>query len=414
MPMYSYDLQNVKRDLSDTMNTVNKDEPLFISKFPRVRDAKAKKHEWLEDQIGGRGITATAATSGGVLTVSAADAAKVSKGTLVSLKDDTAVFQVAEVSGTSVTLALVGANGSTLTAATLPTSGGVYNIISAPKKEGSRNGDGDEGYHQTGKDYNTTMILRKDIVLTRTNMSVEVYGKIDNQIERQTAFQLQQLARDMNRIALFGPRRVEGSQGTPGEAAGLYFFATQPGCLSINGGGNIFDSFIVNDAGQATLNEGCFGDTILCHPSQGRVLSNERKAELQILRADDVRGSYVARIVNDTNGKIMTIIADPDMPNKEAFVMDCSGFGLSYLQNGGVISDEDVTEKGFDGIMRRILTEFTFEFINAKQRICRVYNLMEPATALAKLKAKYDGSAETKVTVANTEDNPIPTKAITA
>ena len=255
MPMNSYDLQNVKRDLSDTMNTVVKDEPLFISKFPRAGDAKAKKHEWLEDQIGGRGITATAATSGGVLTVSAADAAKVSKGTLVSLKDDTAVFQVAEVSGTGVTLTLVGANGSTLTATTLPTAGGIYNIISAPKKEGSRNGDGDEGYHQTGKDYNTTMILRKDIVLTRTNMSVEVYGKIDNQIERQTAFQLQQLARDMNRIALFGPRRVEGSQGVPGEAAGLYFFATQPGCLSINGGGNIFDSFIVNDAGQATLNE---------------------------------------------------------------------------------------------------------------------------------------------------------------
>ena len=66
MPMYSYDLQNVKRDLSDTMNTVVKDEPIFISKFPRVGDAKANKHEWLEDQIGGRGITATAATSGGV------------------------------------------------------------------------------------------------------------------------------------------------------------------------------------------------------------------------------------------------------------------------------------------------------------------------------------------------------------
>ena len=38
---------------------------------------------------------------------------------------------------------------------------------------------------------------------------------------------------------------------------------------------------------------------------------------------------------------------------------------------------------------------------------------MEPATALAKLKAKYDGSEAAKVTVANTEDNPIPTKTIT-
>ena len=42
MPMYSYDLQNVKRDLSDTMNTVVKDEPIFISKFPRVGDSKTR------------------------------------------------------------------------------------------------------------------------------------------------------------------------------------------------------------------------------------------------------------------------------------------------------------------------------------------------------------------------------------
>ena len=57
MGLYSYSFQNKKRDLSDIMSTVIKDEPRFISNFRRVEDAADRKHEWIEDQLSGRAVT---------------------------------------------------------------------------------------------------------------------------------------------------------------------------------------------------------------------------------------------------------------------------------------------------------------------------------------------------------------------
>ena len=53
--LYSYSFANRKRDLSDVLSTVIKDEPRFISNFRRVPDARLGKHEWLEDQLMKRG-----------------------------------------------------------------------------------------------------------------------------------------------------------------------------------------------------------------------------------------------------------------------------------------------------------------------------------------------------------------------
>ena len=74
--LYTYSFQNKKRDLSDVLSTVVRDEPRFISNFRNLGVATQQKHEWLEDQIAGRSIVATA-VSALACTVSAADAAKV-------------------------------------------------------------------------------------------------------------------------------------------------------------------------------------------------------------------------------------------------------------------------------------------------------------------------------------------------
>lgn len=251
--------------------------------------------------------------------------------------------------------------------------------------EATNNGDGEEGYHFTDKDYNFTQIFRRDIVLSGSALAINVFGNVDNQMNRQTAFALGELARDLNRVALFG-RRVEPTASVRGEAGGLYSFGTQPGGLSVNASGARFDSFVVNDAAQGVLSSGAEPTLILCHPGQARVLSNEYKGQLQILRSDERRGAYVAVIVNEINGRGMTIMADPDMPDGEAWVLDQSGFGLSNLKGRG-ITDEDATPKGFDGIKRMALGELTFEFKNAKQRLCRIKNLKPSDQALAEYKA---------------------------
>jgi len=382
--LYSYSFANRKRDLSDILSSVIKDEPRFISNFRRVPDARLGKHEWLEDQLQGRGITATAIASG-VLTVSASDAAKVRVGTLLGMKNDPALFAVTAVATTSVTVTLAAANGSSLTVAALPETGASFNIISTPMGEGTGNGDGEENYTHSQAQWNATQIFRKEIVLSGTALAVNLYGGADNQLNRQTAFALADLARDLNRVALFG-RRVEGDASHKGEAGGLYYFGTGDGALEIDADGAKLDSFVINDGAQSVLGEGGDPLQILCGPGQARVISNEFRDRLQIVRSDDRRGAYVAVIVNDINGRGMTVMADPDMPDTDAWIIDPAGFGLANLK-GRAIADEDATPKGFDGIRRTALGELTFEFRNVKQRCCRIKNLMSSASAIAALRS---------------------------
>lgn len=390
--LYSYSFQNKKRDLSDVLSTIIKDEPRFISLFRPSDTATQQKHEWLQDQISGRSITASE-VSNLACTVSEADAAKVMVGSLLTVKGDSALFRVASISGTTVTVALVAANGSTKTT---PANGDVLNIVSTPMPEGTNNGDGEQSYKQSGTNFNYTQIFRKDIILSGSALAINVYGSVDNQMNRQTAFALSELARDLNRVALFG-RQVQPVAGVKGEAGGLYCFGTQQGGLLIDANATMFDSFVVNDGAQAVLGEGAEPSLILCSPGQARVLSNEYKDRLQIVRSDDRRGAYVAVIVNEVNGSAMTIMAEPDMPDTDAWVLDPSGFGLSPLK-GRSIADEDATPKGFDGIKRMALGELTFVFKNPLQRLCRIKNLKTSASGIAAYKAGIAKKVDAEVT----------------
>ena len=379
--LYSYSFQNKKRDLSDVLSTVIKDEPRFISLFKPSEDATQQKHEWLEDQLTGRSVTVTA-VSEGTLTASAADLAKLRVGTLVVVKDDSALFRVATLSGSGFTATLVAANGSTTA---YPAKDDVLAIVSTPVQEGSSVGDGDETGLTGQCEYNCTQIFRKDIILSGSALAINVFGSVDNQLNRQTAFALGELARDLNRVALFG-RRVEAGTSARGEAGGLYFFGCAENGLAIDASAAGFDSVAVNDAAQAVLGAGGDPSLILCSPGQARVLSNEYKNQLQIVRSDDRRGAYVAVIVNEINGRGMTVMADPDMPDTDAWIVDPAGFGLASLK-GRAITDTDATPKGFDGIKRMALGEVTFLFKNAAARLCRVKNLKGSADALAAIRA---------------------------
>lgn len=380
--LYSYSFSNRKRDLSDIFSTVVAEEPRFISNFKKVSDAVHRKHEWLDDQLTGRSFSAV--SSNGVLTVNASDAAKIKAGTLLTLKDDPALFTVEKVNGSELTVSLAAANGSSLTAAALPAENANYIIVSTPMAEGTFNGDGDEAGYAGSTDWNCTQIFRKEIVLSGTALAMDYGRGADVLLNRQTAFALADLSRDLNRVALFG-RRVEAAPGIRGEAGGLYTFATGENALAIDGNSNILDSFIINDAAQLVMGEGGEPAQVLCSPGQARVLAHEYRDKLQILRSDDRRGAYVAVIVNEVNGRGLTIMADPDVPDSDAWIIDPAGFGLANLRNRA-ITDEDATPKGFDGIRRVALGELTFEFRNVRQRVCRISKLKKSAEALRDLR----------------------------
>ena len=154
---------------------------------------------------------------------------------------------------------------------------GIFRIVSTPVSEGSTVGD-ETGI--TGNfNYNCTQIFRKDIILSGSALAVNVFGNVDNLLNRQTSFALDELARDLNRVALFG-RRVEATPTAKGEAGGLYYFGCAEGTLGIDAENNTLDSFIINDAAQAVLSEGGDPMQILCSPGQARVLASEYRQNL--------------------------------------------------------------------------------------------------------------------------------------
>ena len=378
MAQFEYSYSNQKRDLTDILSTVIAEQPKFISLFGTAPDAIQRKHEWLEDQIAPRTLTVVS-IAGLTITASATDVAKLLVGTTLTIANDPALFRVTVLdSTTTFTVVLASANGSDTTA---PTAADVMPIVSTPMIEASSNANGEQQYRESNTAYNQTQIIRKLVQLSRTSMGIGVYG-IENSLATQLNFAMQQVARDMNKMALFGAR-VAGTASVKGEAGGLYTFAT---ALEIDADTSTFDNYIINDASQAITDEGGMPSVIICNPGQARVISALNADKVNIVRADSTRGEYVANVVNDMTGANQIIIADYDIPDTQAWVLDPAGLAISNLSNGR-ISDEDTTTKGFDGIQRTILGELTFEFKNAAQRYCKIKNLTASATALAAIRA---------------------------
>ncbi|MFA6817063.1 MAG: DUF5309 family protein [Lentisphaeria bacterium] len=377
-PVKVYSLTNKTRDLSSVLNTVVQKYGGFLGLFTTAPKATNTKHEWLQDSIAGRGFTVTAYASGAA-TLSAADYAKVRVGTQFKVKGYAVIFKVSELAANNKIKATVfAANGNSTK--TAMAANDVCQIISTPIAAGSKLGEGDNTHRSVGTEYNYTMIIRKDTGITRSDLDTSTYDKVENSIARQTEFALDQTRRDLSRCAIWGVRTERDAAGENGEAGGLYSFCTK----SIVASGARISSKLVNDASQKITEAGGTPTAVVCSPAQARVLSNELKDKVQIQRDDPTRGVYVATIINESGGGGMTIIGDVDFDDCDAFVVDKAAFGISYLHP---TSDEDSTTKGTDGISRMVITEFTFEFHNAAERICKISGLQDPATAIAAISA---------------------------
>lgn len=398
---YSYDFQNQVRDLGDELSSVVEQSSNILRLFATRPEATQRKHEWLEDQITGSRCVVTDTVTSHQCPMSATDLAKLRVGTLVYVEGDTAVFRVTAIDATynKATVERVGANGS---AKTDPAVNDVLVVMSTPEAEGTT--EGENKIHQSGHADNYTQIFRKDIVLSGSALAIATYG-IENSIQRQTILRLADFARDLNLQALRGIP-VQPTASVNGAAGGLFYFGTLDGGLSVDAGSLAFDSFVVNDGAQAIAAEGGNPQVIICSIGQARVLSADMNDKITVVREDRQRGTFVANVVNDVTGAMMQIFADKAMPDDQAFIVDPDGFGIAALR-GRSVWDEDTTPRGFDGIRRTIMGEYTFEFKNAKQRICRVTNLLASASALAN---KRNGVK--KVSLENSSENPIFTREV--
>lgn len=375
----TYSLTNKERDLSSAMNTVIAGKGTFLSRFKSAANATNHKHEWLEDQIKGRGFTVTAYASGKA-TLSASDFLKVKVGTRFTVTGHPVVFKITalDTAANKITAEVAAANGDT--AKTALAANDVCRIVGAPVKENSREGDGEYTRRTVGSAYNHTQILRKDLGISASALATKTIDQVENSIARQTEFALQEIDRDMNRQAIWGIRTERNEANDVfGECGGLYNFAT---ALSVDADGGRLTSRLVNDAVMKITEEGGNPTTLYCTPEQARVLANEYKNNITVMRDDKARGVYVAVVVNESNGQNINIVGDPDFNDADAWLCDDDCFAISWMRP---VADTDSTQPDADGISRKMIGEFTLEFHNANQRCCRISNLMAPSDALAEI-----------------------------
>lgn len=378
----SFHYDHRPRDLSEVLSTVIAASPRFISLFPEKERATQTKHEWLEDQVKARTFLFSAATSEGVLTVTESEAAKVRPGMNISLKDDCAVFVVTEKTSTTISVAFLSSNGSESgSVADLPSSGGIFRIISEPMPEASR--EGAISFRQSATQWNQTQIFRDGVSVSKTAASIGTYGH-ENAVAYQEQNALRNLSLDINTTALYGVRQQRGPSQN-GSLGGLYFFGTMPDGIGISlTTPKPLSGVLVNDAAQLIKDEGGDPQVILVGTGQARVLSSIYKNKLQVVRADEVRGAYVSQIVNDIDGALMRIFVEPGLSDTDAWVIDPTGFGRATLRD---IESTDATSNGSDSFDRKIIGEFTLQFKNARQRLCRIKGLTPSNLALALLES---------------------------
>ena len=305
---YSYSYQNLKRDLTDVLNNMVVNTPRFISLFAERAQAINTRHEWNENVIDGYTEKVTS-NADGVLTLTTAGAKEhFPVGALLKKQGDSAVFRVTAVDSAAnkITVTLAAAHGSSLTAATIAAND-ILAIIAVPKNEGTRSGD--DGTVYTGTNHNFTQIIRRDVVLSGTSLAVKRYG-MENAMTRQLEYKMLEITRELNKTAIDGIR-AERTASVKGAAGGVYEFGNVLSHLVNN---VPLTDKIVNDAAEKILNAGGSPDTIVCHSSQCRVLSNIMRDKILVQRGDQARGPYVMEVYSDITGNSATRTSSSAIP----------------------------------------------------------------------------------------------------
>lgn len=372
-------LRNKQRDLSSAMHTVIEKSNRFSSLFKKGARATNHKHEWHEDQIKGREFTVSAYSDASGATLSTADLLKVRVGTRFRVAGYPVIFVVTEKANGKIKASVHAANGNATK--TKLAANDVCKVVSTPVREASEGGEGDGTSRNIGTNYNYTQIFRKEAIISRTASQTLTTDGVENNMASQVEFALIETNRDINRSAIWGVRtEADEANGVLGEMGGIYAFCA----LLVDAEGDRISSTLVNDAIGKIIAAGGNPTAICCSPGQARVLANEYKASITVMRDDVTRGVFVANVVNEYTGQSLSILGDPDFDDGDVFICDTDGFAISEMQP---VMDKDATNRDFDGEKRLVIGELTLEFHNASQRLCRISGLKSPTEALAEIAA---------------------------
>lgn len=384
MATSTLDLLNARVDLSDVLSWRVAQTPRFIRLFTGGRVAPIAtntEHLWLEGVDAPKTkpyLNYAYQSQTGVFTV--ANSAGWALGDMFHILGDTRVFQITNLTSTSISAQSVGENGTENDMEDYESATtGVLVFDSRPIQEGSSQGE--DFFMQSHTESNFTQIFRGDVELTGTATAISQAG-MENAISVQLQYALDAIIRRMNAALIFGVKTRRTST-SPGALGGLYYFGSQPdGLARPQTGAPALTMAKINQAAQDVLDAGCAPDTILCGPGQAQVISTFMASQVQTSLESRKVGRYVDAFVTSADGAVLKIVVEPSIPDTDVWVCDARGFALAPLATRA-LHTEPATAPGVDGRKAIILGEYTAEFKNAKQALCRISGLKPSALALA-------------------------------
>ncbi len=385
MAIVSNDLLNTRIDLSDILSWRAAQTPRFIGLFQLPRGENARyatntEHFWLEgvETPKTKAFTSYNYGVGGAGEFTVADAAGWQVGDLFHILGDAAVLKIVSVSGAAISASLVASNGSALALEDYaPSSPGTLIFDSRPIQEGS--GSGEDFFLQSHAESNFTQIFRGDVELSATAAAVDQAGS-ENAIATQLQYATDAILRRMNSALIFGAK-TRRTAVSPGSMGGLYYYGSQEGGLRRAYNDSALTMNKINLAAQDVTNAGCIPDAIVCGAGQAQIVSAMMDSQVRIPQGSHTIGSHVDTFVTSAGGNVMRVVVEPSIPDTDVWVCDTRGFSLIPLSGRGLHS-EPATAPGVDGVRAIVIGEYTAEFKNAKQALCRISGLKASSEVL--------------------------------
>ncbi len=368
-PILSYEFQNIKRDLGGVFTQVIEQSPRLIRLVRVGNAARAKKHEWLEDEISAKQYTVQSQLSDTDTVITVDSTPQLKDGVVLRLEgaDGSPLAEqvvVTAVDESAKNLTISRGYGGT-TPATIPANT-IAIPLSRPRPEAT-DPSADWGREPVTQ-YNYTQIFDRTAKVSRSAQGIAYHG-ISNMLNYQVKIMMMEITREMNDQLIFG-RRVSWDNGATGSFGGLMEYL-ESGVIEATGGtlsmdiiNNIFEIVFVNGGMSQRY-------AICAAPNQARRISAlMTKDKVPATASTASAGAAVNKLYGDIpafNGNPYEafIAVEPNLPKDRIFVLDLDKISLHPLA-GGAMSDKDATLPGADYIARRILGEYTLEVRNGQ------------------------------------------------
>lgn len=365
---YSYEYQNLVRDVDVLFDQLRQSYPTLISLVTTGNDALAYKHEWLEDSLTATSSTiASFDTDGDGTGINLASTAGIRAGSILRFTTTADVSRTEQVKVTTVDSATeltVVRDYAGTTGVTLEVGDKVY-LVASPISEKT---DASAG---TGQEpdvaYNYCQIFERVADISATAQAVKIYG-LENALNYQVKIKMIEIMREMNAQLIHGSRLIRSS-GVPGTAGGILSYLAS-GNIDTTGGA--ISATILNNMLESIFNDGGFSNNyaILCSQNQARKISalntSGSNPIVQKVQSDTNLGGYISTFTGDLpvmDGFMAKIVVEPNMLKDQIAIIDLNNIEMNWL-TGRSLKDMDATLPGGDYFRRRILGECTFTVKN--------------------------------------------------